>query len=688
MHLLTLILQIGVVLIVARAVGWVFRKLHQPQVVGEMAAGILLGPSLLGWVAPGVSAAIFPPDSLPYLNTVSQLGLLLFMFLVGLEFEPRLMRGRGHAAVVTSHVSIIVPFFLGAVLALFLYPRLSDRSVHFSGFALFLGAAMSVTAFPVLARILTERNLLQTRVGAVTIACAAVDDVTAWSILAVVVVIVRASAAETPLWVTLAGTALYLTVMVLAVRRALQPVEATYHNRGGRFTSDMVAGILLLLLASSWVTEWLGIHALFGAFVAGAIMPKDPGFMHDLTHKLEDVTVVFLLPLFFAFTGLRTSIGLVDGVEMWFYAAAVLTVAVVGKFGGSTISAKLTGLTWREASALGILMNTRGLMELVILTIGLELGVISPVLFAIMVLMALITTAMTTPVLEWLYPSRLIHQSLLAEEEVGDYTILIPLSLPSAGPGLLDAALLVAPPERLTRVYALHLVAAEGGPLRRTEPEEDVFGPLMRHARHRNVEVRPLMFYSNDIKKDILDVARVKRADVIVTGWHKPAVGSNILSGTVGTLLQDADADVGVFVERARAPWRRVLVVQRDGLTSPVQRAGQNLAADSDTNVTWRDGAGSADASQRDRDGVTGPPGDASSTSRAVRRAGDGDGSYDLMIAPLAPRLLELDEATLARAVGSHAGIGGASVLLIRAKQSGHAAQERVSEQREPDAIV
>ncbi len=266
MHfLLTLILQIAVILVVARGVGWLFRKVHQPQVVGEMAAGILLGPSLLGWVAPSVSDALFPASSLPHLNTLSQIGLLFFMFLVGLEFDPKLMRGRGHAAVVTSHVSIIVPFFMGAALALFLYPRLSDASVGFTGFALFLGAAMSITAFPVLARILTERNLLQTRLGAVTIACAAVDDVTAWTILAVVVVIVRADAVETPLWLTLAGTAAYSGLMFFAVRRALGWLEASYHRRG-RLTQDMVAIILLALLASAYTTEWLGIHALFGAF--------------------------------------------------------------------------------------------------------------------------------------------------------------------------------------------------------------------------------------------------------------------------------------------------------------------------------------------------------------------------------------------------------------------------------------
>jgi Kef-type K+ transport system membrane component KefB len=679
MHsLLLLILQIAVILVVARGVGWLFRRLHQPQVVGEMAAGILLGPSLLGWVAPDTYAALFPKESLPNLNTLSQVGLLLFMFLVGLEFEPRLLRGRGHAAVVTSHVSIIVPFFLGSLLALFLYPRLSDSGVHFTGFALFMGAAMSVTAFPVLARILTERNLLQTRVGAVTIACAAVDDVTAWSILAIVVVIVRASAAETPLWLTLLGTAIYITAMLLVVRRALLPVEATYHNRGGRFSGDMIGGLLLLLLASAWVTEWLGIHALFGAFVAGAIMPKDPGFVHDLSGKLEDLTVIFLLPLFFAFTGLRTSIGLVEGAEMWFYAAAVLTVAVVGKFGGSTIAARITGLTWREASALGILMNTRGLMELVILTIGLELGVISPVLFAIMVLMALITTAMTTPVLEWLYPSRLIHQSLLAvEEERGEYTVLIPLSLPSAGPGLLEAALVVTPPERRLRVYAVHLIAAVGGPLRRTEPEEDVFGPLISHARHRGIEVRPLSFYSRDISKDILDVARVKRAELIVMGWHKPVVRSSILRGTVGELLREADADVGVFVERAPAPWHRVLVSRRDGATDPAVRAGQNLTLKRGTTVTWRDERPSAESRPGNGGDAPGRTSDGAVTAVASRtssevRTHEADGGYDLIVASLAPDLLDLDHFTLARAVAAH-DIGGASVLLLRSRRSGSA---------------
>jgi Kef-type K+ transport system membrane component KefB len=405
MELLTLILQIAVILVVARGVGWSFRRLRQPQVVGEMAAGILLGPSLLGWAAPDISAALFPVKSLGYLSSLSQIGLIVFMFLVGLEFDPKLLRGRGHTAVVTSHASIIVPFFLGSALALYLYPRLSDDSVSFTGFALFMGAAMSVTAFPVLARILTERNLLGTRIGAVAIACAAIDDISAWSILAVVVALVRASAAHTSLGFTLLGSLIYLGFMLVVVKRGLGWLEAYYHARG-RLTQDMLGALLLMVLASAWTTEWLGIHALFGAFAMGAVMPKDAGFVHDVMAKLEDLTVVLLLPIFFAFTGLRTSIGLVQGAEMWGYFGLVLLVACAGKFGGSAIAARVTGLSRRESGAIGILMNTRGLMELVILGIGLELGAISPALYTIMVLMAIVTTAMTTPILELIYPVR------------------------------------------------------------------------------------------------------------------------------------------------------------------------------------------------------------------------------------------------------------------------------------------
>lgn len=415
LHLPTLLIQIGVILVVARIVGFIFRKIHQPQVMGEMVAGILLGPSLLGWLAPAASATLFSPDSLGYLNSLSQIGLLIFMFLVGLELDPQILRGRGHAAVVTSHVSILAPFFLGTLLALYLYPRLSDDSVSFTNYALFMGIAMSITAFPVLARILTERNLLRTQIGSVTIACAAVDDVTGWSILAGVVLLARAGATATPLWVTVLGTAVYILGMIFVVRPLLGNLETLFKLRN-KLSQDIMAIIFLLLLASGLITEWLGIHALFGAFLMGAIMPKHYGFVHTLTEKLEYVAVVLLLPLFFAFTGLRTSIGLVNGAEMWFYCFLIILVAVAGKFGGSTLAARITGLSWREAGALGVLMNTRGLMELVVLNIGLDIGVLSPAMFTMMVLMALVTTFMTAPMLEWIYFSRLVPSEYKATD--------------------------------------------------------------------------------------------------------------------------------------------------------------------------------------------------------------------------------------------------------------------------------
>jgi Kef-type K+ transport system membrane component KefB len=416
LNLFQLVLQIAVILVAARVVGFLFQKINQPQVMGEMVAGILLGPSLLGWLAPSVSAALFPPASLAYLNALSQVGLVVFMFVVGLALNPTELHGYGHAAVLTSHVSIVAPFCLGGLTALYLYPRLSDDGVTFTGFALFMGAAMSITAFPVLARILTERGLVRSRMGTMAIACAAVDDVTGWCILAYIVVLVRVTHASRSAWVTVAGSIVYVLVMLFVVRRLLPAFERAFRRRG-ELTDNLVAVIVVLVLVSALATEWLGIHLLFGAFLMGAIMPKTPDFVSYLLHKFESVTVVLLLPLFFAFTGLRTRIGVGGGSAIWLYSALVIVVAITGKLGGSMFAARLAGMPWREAASLGILMNTRGLMELVILNIGLDIGVISPAMFSIMVLMALVTTFMTTPLLEWVYPSRLLKAQVVGAEK-------------------------------------------------------------------------------------------------------------------------------------------------------------------------------------------------------------------------------------------------------------------------------
>lgn len=407
-NLFILTLQLAVVLATCRVVGFLFQKIGQPKVVGEMFAGIALGPSLLGWIAPHTSAYLFPPSSLGFLNALSQVGVVVFMFLVGLGINPKELKKEGHNAVLTSHVSITAPFVLAAFLALYLYPRLSDDSVHFTSFALFMGAAMSITAFPVLARILDERNMLQSRLGTVAIACAAVDDVTGWCILAYIVVLIRAAHSSTSIWVTIAGILVFGLAMIHGVRRLLRGFERVYRTKGA-ISENLMALMLLLILASSLFTEYLGIHLLFGAFLMGAIMPKEQKFVRYVLDRFETITITLLLPLFFAFTGLRTNIAAVKGPEMWMYCGLIILVATVGKLGGSTLASWLSGMPLREAAGLGTLMNTRGLMELVILNIGLDIGVISPTLFSMMVMMALVTTFMTTPVLALICPKEMLE---------------------------------------------------------------------------------------------------------------------------------------------------------------------------------------------------------------------------------------------------------------------------------------
>jgi len=389
-----LLLDIVVVCSVARALGWGFEKLHQPRVVGEMFAGILLGPSLLGWLAPSVFASLFPPGGLTLLYFLSQIGLLLFMFQVGVGLDLHEVRKMGHAVILTSNISVLVPLVAGSTLAIYLYPRLSSARVPLPVFALFMGTAMSITAFPVLARILEERNLLQSSVGMVAISCAAVDDVTAWCLLAGLIAWVHSGRGTSP-WFTLAELIAYLVVMTWVVR----PLLGRYSAFKKESSRETLAFAVLFLFLSAWTTERIGIHALFGAFFAGAILPRSESFSRNLASHLGTITSVLLFPLFFATTGLRTSVHLLSGGTLWFYCALIVLVAILGKLFGCAGAARASGMSWGNALSVGVLMNTRGLVELVILNVGLDLGVISPTLFSMMVIMALVTTFMTTPVL-------------------------------------------------------------------------------------------------------------------------------------------------------------------------------------------------------------------------------------------------------------------------------------------------
>ncbi len=562
--------QAALIIALSRLVGIASGALSQPMVIAEILAGILLGPSLLGFVSPHALAVLFPKESMPLLGMISQIGLVLFMFLIGLELDPKLLRGRAHTSVVISHSSIIVPCALGALLGLYLYPRVSAPDVPFGSFVLFMGVSMSITAFPVLARILAERRLLKTKVGAITITCAAVDDVTAWCLLAFVVSIAKSTDVKAAAF-TVGLSLTYIAAMLMLVRPFLRRLGAASASHEG-LTQNRVAVTLLVLLASSLLTELIGIHALFGAFMVGVVMPKEGQFGRVLAEKLEDLVVVFLLPMFFAYSGLRTQINLLNTVDAWIMCALIILVACIGKFGGSVVAGRLTGMQWREASALGILMNTRGLMELIVLNIGLDLKVISPTLFTMMVIMALVTTFMTTPLLQLVYPLAQFEKelgfstSLDVASKRSHFTILMCVAFDRSGPAMmtLARALVGSPPDH-SRLYALRLIR----PTDRASfyiidqnEETGVQGlkPLLEKAEQLHLPVNPIAFVSPRPAQDICSVAEVKGADLILLGWHKPVVTRTVLGGTVADVLEKAASDVGVFVDRGLQTVRKVLV--------------------------------------------------------------------------------------------------------------------------------
>jgi Kef-type K+ transport system membrane component KefB len=394
---LHVLLALAAVVIAGQIMARIVERIGQPPVIGEVVAGILLGPSLLGRVAPGIEDVLFPMSARPALGVIAQLGVVLYMFLVGLEFDPGSLRKRAAPFIVVSQVSIALPFALGCGLAVALYPAFSPPGVRFLAFALFMGIAMSITAFPVLARILTDRGLSRTELGVAALTCAAVDDVTAWCLLAVVVGVSRATLSGAAASAALAVT--FIVFMFVVIR----PIAARLTR--ARHASDepseaMVTWTLAGLLASAITAEVIGIHAIFGAFIYGAVVPADSPIARYLRLRRTPIITILFLPMFFALTGLRTEIGLMSSAAQWGICLAIIVLATTGKFGGSLIAGRVVGLPWGFAARLGVLMNTRGLMELVVLNVGMDIGVITPALFTMMVIMAIVTTAMSGPLLD------------------------------------------------------------------------------------------------------------------------------------------------------------------------------------------------------------------------------------------------------------------------------------------------
>ncbi len=534
MHIAGMVfIDIAVIIIVARLFGRLAKAVGQPPVVGEIIAGIALGPSLLGLLPGALVSKLFPPEVLPYLNILAQLGLVLFMFIVGLELDMLLIRGRERLAGTISAASVVLPFGLGAGLALLIHSR---HSVTATGpvaplaLALFLGVAMSITAFPVLARILTDRGMHRTSTGVLALACAAVDDIIAWTLLAFVVAVVQGNGPLDVLRIIVL-TAVFAGVMFGLVRPGLRRLNDWY-RRAGRLTPDILAVVLIGVLASAYLTEIIGIHAIFGAFIFGAVMPRTGAadLTKEILERLEQVSVLLLLPLFFVVTGLSTNVGGISGSGLW-QLALILVVAIGGKFVGAYAAARVMKVPGRQSAALGVLMNTRGLTELVILNVGKQLGVLDDELFTMMVLMALITTAMTGPLLKRVYSDRVMQRDIAAAERgalgvIDSYRVLVLVDDQerAAAMAALGAAFLgTAQPAQivLSRLIIrpsapLEVGAALVPDLARMATTVDELNALAAQLKARGVACSVLTRFSADPWADVIAQAQAVEADVVL----------------------------------------------------------------------------------------------------------------------------------------------------------------------------
>jgi Kef-type K+ transport system membrane component KefB len=563
-------IAVAVVMLLARLFGMAFARIGQPRVMGEVLAGIVLGPTVVGALWPGLESALFPSDLIPFIGVVAQLGLIFYMFLVGLEVDLSQIKGRVGQVAAISNVSVALPMMLGLAVALPVY-ELVGPDTKFVAFALFMGVSMSITAFPVLARILVERRMLKRPVGVLALACAAVDDVTAWFLIALATAVAVAGSTGEVLE-TVGLAVVFCVVMGFAIRPLLARVSTAY-DEAGRVPGGWIALIFAGVLMSAYATEQIGIALIFGAFVMGLIMPRHAELTEDVTRRIEDFVVTLLLPLFFAYTGLRTNVGLLDRPELWLLTLVLLAVAVVGKLFGAAIAARLTGFGWRQSAVIGTLMNTRGLTELIVLNLALELGVISEALFAMLVLMAIVTTYMAGPALRLLDPKNELGAPV--EEELEEARQQSVQEFPALTPP--EESILVAP--QSDGAFAQLRALAE--PLARSEPPRElILAKLVRPPRgaaargglqtenrllqeaseevnavrrelmERGIAARAVAFVSTEVGGDLSRLARGEEIALVLTDGRRPLLGGGVPRGDVGTVLREAPCDVAVLVAK------------------------------------------------------------------------------------------------------------------------------------------
>ena len=517
-----LLLQIIVILFCCRIFSSIFSLFRQPTVIGEILAGIVLGPSILGYWFPEVSGFLFPPESLGNISLLSQFGLILFMFVIGLELDIDVVRKKLKETILISHTSTIFPFFLGMLMAYFIYDEYAYESTQFLPFALFIGIAMSITAFPVLARIIQEKGLSKTHLGNLSLASAANGDITAWCMLAVVIAIAQAGSMLSAFY-NISFSILYLLVMFLVIRPFLRMIGQLFHNEEV-IDKRLVAFMFLLLIISSFLTETLGLHALFGAFMAGVVMPTDIKFRKIMTEKVEAVALALFLPLFFVSTGLKTEIGLLNTPELWNLCGIFILVAIVGKFGGATLSARFVGEGWKNSLYIGALMNTRGLMELVVLAIGYEMKILPPPIFVILVLMTLVTTFMTTPLLMFIRSCFRVRNKIAEQKRQekleGEFKVLISFGRAGAGEVMLNVAnQMFTKCDSKLEITALHFtLGTDINPLKTDSFESVSFNPILSKAKKLNMNINTRYEVTNNIGQDICSIANKEEYDFLLVG--------------------------------------------------------------------------------------------------------------------------------------------------------------------------
>jgi Kef-type K+ transport system membrane component KefB len=560
-----LMLAIAAIILAARLVGASLRRLGQPQVMGEVLAGILLGPTLLGAIAPEVKDYLFPADIVPLLSGASQIGLAFYLFLVGMEIDPRILRERVGQALFISNTSVAFPLALGFLAALVVYPLLAP-DVDFLPFALFMGVSMSITAFPVLARILIERRMLKRPVGALAMAGAAIDDVTAWGLLALATA-VAGTGSGSHVFVVIGLAGAFTAGMFILVRPLLKRVSTAY-DEVGRVPPLWLGVIFVAVLLSAFIAQTIGIAAIFGAFVMGLIMPRHAGLTDDVSRRLEDFVVMVLLPLFFIVTGLRTEVGSLNRPVLWLITLGLIAVAITGKWVGAMAAARYGGFGLRESAAIGALMNTRGLTELIVLNIGLELGLVSPTLFTMLVIMALVTTFMAGPALRLIDPQKLLSsppeeevRSAMTEEGVEvRHSVVV-----SAQDGKnLDALLAIAEPLAATdpprELIIARLVATQAiatGPAsdaRELRSATEEVNTRRDRLRERGIDARAVAFTTPDAGEDLVHLGSDEYVDLLLVDGRRPLLGPGVPAGEIGAALEHAPCDVGVLVEREGLP--------------------------------------------------------------------------------------------------------------------------------------